>query len=438
MFTGELADLRTGFQAQRTPFLVGMAMAVTMAGALTSARFVPFLLLLTVLAWIGARGREAGFAGALPELDTLTKSLAAFVGFCFLSVLWAVAPDQSLPKVLMAAIMVVACLVVARLAGGAPRAAILRPAEAMWIGLVAGLVFFIFECASDHAAKIWLFNAIGIDPETMKPQRSYTWKDGILVGISDEVMTRDAAPISLVMWPAVMAALGSVMRPWNTAVAALVVLLSAIAIYLSPHETSKLALAIGFVGLLLALVAPVATRWLVSAGWMTACLLVVPGALLAHDLDLHNSPRLQVSAQHRIIIWNFTAEQVLNAPIIGTGANMSYVLGPEITKTAVQDPSEKYERKMSRHAHNLYLQTWFELGAVGAVLLTIAGLSLIAAIARLDERIRPFGYATFVSFAAMAASSYGMWQAWFLAVFGLAAVCFAVGARALATRPGPP
>jgi hypothetical protein len=46
--------------------------------------------------------------------------------------------------------------------------------------------------------------------------------------------------------------------------------------------------------------------------------------------------------------------------------------------------------------------------------------------------VQPYAFATFASAAAMAATSYGMWQLWFMALFGLCAVLFSVGARMLA------
>jgi hypothetical protein len=73
---------------------------------------------------------------------------------------------------------------------------------------------------------------------------------------------------------------------------------------------------------------------------------------------------------------------------------------------------------------------------VGATLLTVAGLSILAAMASLPPVLQPYAYATFASAAAMAASSYGMWQSWFMATFALCALLFALGARMLqSARP---
>jgi hypothetical protein len=55
-------------------------------------------------------------------------------------------------------------------------------------------------------------------------------------------------------------------------------------------------------------------------------------------------------------------------------------------------------------------------------------------------RTQPYAYATFASSAAMAAVSYGMWQAWFMTSFALTAVLCVLGTRCLARddRSGAP
>ena len=169
---------------------------------------------------------------------------------------------------------------------------------------------------------------------------------------------------------------------------------------------------------------------LLTTGWVLACVAVIPLALLAGRGHLDKVPWLHHSLQHRFIIWNYTAEETLKAPILGIGAYMTYVLGAERNKTAVKVPGEPYKKTLSRHAHNVYLQTWYELGAAGAALLMAVGIAVLGAIRRLTDRVQPFALATFATGATMISSSYGMWQTWYLALFALAAVALAVAVRA--------
>ena len=60
---------------------------------------------------------------------------------------------------------------------------------------------------------------------------------------------------------------------------------------------------------------------------------------------------------------------------------------------------------------------------------TLFGLSVLNAIRTLSAALQPYAYATFTSCAAMASTSFGMWQLWFMALIGFCAVASAVGAR---------
>jgi O-antigen ligase len=157
-----------------------------------------------------------------------------------------------------------------------------------------------------------------------------------------------------------------------------------------------------------------------------ACLAVLPVSLLAHRYDLHNASWLQNSMRHRVVIWNYTAEEALKSPFVGIGAYMTYVLGPAYNKDTAQEEAG-FHVKVSRHAHNVFLQTWFELGAIGALLLAICGLAVISTIGMQREAAQPFALATFASAMTMMAASYGIWQAWYLALFGMVAVACAIG-----------
>ncbi len=290
----------------------------------------------------------------------------------------------------------------------------------------------LLELLSHQATKIWLLNTLAIDPGMLQPERDYHWVNGQLVSVGITALTRNTTPITVFLWPALMATLSLLAPRWNKTAATALYLLAAATVWCSPHETSKLAIVTSTVAFSAAIWSPVWTRRAIATAWITACLGVVPLAMLAHRYDLHNASWLQNSAQHRIIIWNFTAEQAMKSPLIGHGAYMTYVLGPSITAQTEKGSDEKWERKMSRHAHNVYLQTWFELGAVGAVMLMIAGLAILRRLRDLPASVYPFGCATLTAAITMMGASYGMWQAWYMALFALSVVLFAIGARCYA------
>lgn len=101
----------------------------------------------------------------------------------------------------------------------------------------------------------------------------------------------------------------------------------------------------------------------------------------------------------------------------------------------VEAPAEKpagfvLQRTTGQHGHDLFLQTWYELGAVGALLLALAGATVVLLIPLLPLTAQPFAAATFAAFTAVAAFAWGMWQAWFMCATGLVALYLPLAAAA--------
>lgn len=418
--------------AQLTSVALGTVVLLATLVALISARTVPFLLLAMLLALLASAVARRTIFDIWPGWSNLTIALALFVGFAGLSALWAEEPAYPLTKFAFAALMAAAALALPRLIDREAPHHAFRLNEGVWMGLLIGLGYFLTEMLTDQAIKINVYNALGLAPPDLKPARHFTLNpDGTILRISDTDMTRNTAPISVFVWPAMMAGLAGLAAPWNRAVAGLILLLGVTCALMSPHETSKVAILLGLIAFALGRWAAPWAYQLMAVAWAGCCLLVVPLALWAHDLDLHNAPQLQMSAQHRIIIWNHTAERTLESPIFGIGANMTYVVGPRMRGTFKNEKGEQWERTLSRHAHNVFLQTWFELGAIGALLLLGAGLVVLRTIAGLEAMVRPYAFAMFASASMLMAASYGMWQLWFMATFAASVILFAIARRAM-------
>ncbi|MEC9369095.1 MAG: O-antigen ligase family protein, partial [Pseudomonadota bacterium] len=135
------------------------------------------------------------------------------------------------------------------------------------------------------------------------------------------------------------------------------------------------------------------------------------------------------SARARVILWHETASRYMESPILGIGVRSTKVQFQSRDTNAVVPEGYPYPLTTGRHAHNIYLQTWFELGAVGAFLLLVAGLSTIWSVARLPVTAQASALATFASAATMASTSYGLWQGWFIALNAMAAFLVVVGSR---------
>jgi O-antigen ligase len=165
----------------------------------------------------------------------------------------------------------------------------------------------------------------------------------------------------------------------------------------------------------------------VIAGWITATLFVVPLASLAYAKQLYLASWLASTARQRIVIWGYTSSQIRNAPLLGAGVSTARALNFQDDERAPKAPGSEYRLTTGWHSHNGYLQTWYEAGAIGALLLVAFGLLVLRSLARAPGEAQPYLYATFVSCAVMAGSSFSLWAPWFMASIGFAAVFAALG-----------
>jgi O-antigen ligase len=201
----------------------------------------------------------------------------------------------------------------------------------------------------------------------------------------------------------------------------------------SAHETTKLALLLSFLGFALA---QLSAKWawrLLYAVWIVILVGAVPLALLAHRGGLDKAGWIQDSGRARIILWGVTAERTLENPILGIGVDSTREIDAELAKTAVKEKGAPFALRTGRHAHNVYLQTWFELGAVGAALMLVAGLVLFHRLYDVPERARPHVFAAIIAGVVMAGLSWGLWQPWLAAAYSLLALSLAVAIRYAAT-----
>ena len=372
-------------------FLGGLAAGLT--GGVTG--LMPRLLLLLALwglastAWSADRGEAVDKSFLLAAL--------VFVATWATSVMWRVRPDISrqLGKVAV-------------------------------IAFSAGLAYLFVEEISDHRIKRTVFTVLPFALPAIKHISEAP--DGVIV--SGYISNRNMAAMVLALWPMLLIAWLGLRRQHRAIWIALLAVVAAATLAMSKHETSLIALLLAAIVLGLCIVRPRLGLAAVAVGWIVATMLVVPlASWAAHGARLHEAAWLPNSARHRIVLWAYTAEQVAQRPVHGVGAastkRIDQMRGPKVDNL----PGTKYQWRSGPHAHNVYLQTWYELGVIGAALLCAAGLALVFSLARLPAAAMPIGAATFTAAATIAAFSWGMWQAWFLSVFAVSAVLTGLAAR---------
>jgi O-antigen ligase len=200
-------------------------------------------------------------------------------------------------------------------------------------------------------------------------------------------------------------------------------------IFLSDRMSSQLALVSSLVVFPLAYIWRRAVVRVLAALWCLGFVLILPAAFLAYKADLHLATWVPESARARMIIWEFTAERVLERPWLGIGAGSTPAL--RVPRGEAEQPEGfVFPRTTGAHAHNLFLQTWYELGLVGAILVAIAGALLVLRISLLPVEAQPFAAATFTVFLTTVSTSWGMWQVWLVCGIGLMLLYLLIAARA--------
>jgi O-antigen ligase len=363
----------------------------------------PLLLVLAALALaVLARQRRLGVIAAQPAFWLL----GAIAAWAMLSSFWAADPGRAaIAALAVGATFLAAMAVVA--------AAI--EVDADWHGLagwqLAGLLLgalAILEYVNGHNVHAVAWRLMG---------QADQWRSaGANAG---------AVAMLLLFWPAAIAAWRKGWR-WG-ALAALG--LAALAVTLADSIAAKLAFAAGVAAfaavywggrramMAIALAAAVAV---VTAPGL-ALLLPAPEVVMAQtELSEH----ARGSGSHRLAIWRFSAERVLEKPLLGWGMDAARAIPGG--KGAVYGKAEA----MPLHPHNVALQTWLELGAVGAALLALLLAHIGQAIARMKTSplVQGAAAANFVSALVVLSLSWGIWQKWWLALLGIvAALTVAVG-----------
>jgi O-antigen ligase len=415
------------------------ALALTIAGLLLAAIVFPRfaatafllpiggLLLMTILL---GRGRDVRIT-----VSALIVAMVAFASWSLATSLWSAAPLSSISKPLFLLGGALGLGVVSAEVGRTSAERLRLLVAAALAGIAVGALFQSIETLTDQSITRAIMNWF---PAFRDGQSKHIVMDGqTVVGLTETNINRRAAIVTLLLVPSALVA--SVL--W-TGVARAIAFAAIIAVALahlgwSGHQSSQISIILAAVALGLA---TLSLKWSVRAlavGWLCATLLVVPIALGLHAAGFHKRDSgLFNSARHRVLIWNHTAEQVLKSPWLGVGADATPVAVKEQAQ-AWDDASKRDSEhsKVARHAHNAFLQVWYELGAVGAVIFAWIGLAALAIIARATPAIQPYLLAQFAVIAGMIGFSYSIWQLWFQGAIGLSIAGVMLGHKLLTKEP---
>ena len=115
------------------------------------------------------------------------------------------------------------------------------------------------------------------------------------------------------------------------------------------------------------------------------------------------------SGMHRLEIWNFVVGKIAEKPLMGYGLEASRILGRDEISTVIPGAT-----LFSLHPHNGFLQMWLELGLGGYVILGLLCLWLVHRISQLEGASKAFATGFFVCSLSLFSTAYGMWQSWLI------------------------
>lgn len=354
-----------------------------------------------------------------------------FLGYGAASALWALNPSDVLSHIGVAAIMLLSLQIATRWLElqGNERLSFLS--FWLFVGFCIGISYLLIEVFTSQGIKRFLLETF-FDP--VAPSKIYKIDKHGHLHIKDFELNRNVAAANLLLWPSLLCAWGVFRSSLRTVLCALAFAAVGIATILTVHETSKVAFLLAAVTFALAYLWPRIARWGVATGFVALTVAIIPLSIYAHQsLQLDKSQHLQLSAQERVIIWGNLAERVSEAPILGVGVRSTYTMNLEY-QASLPPNSRSSTTVFPSHAHNVYLQVWFELGVVGAFLLLLCGLSLLYLVSRTPPDAFPFALAALVVGMIEIASSWDIWQRWFFALLSVSAVCTVMAVRFIATR----
>jgi len=263
--------------------------------------------------------------------------------------------------------------------------------------------------------------AMNAIPLLKRSARHVSLSQGEVIWIKPAQLKHNAAILTFGLWPGLLALRMIASGSRRAILMGLFFLGVTTCAVLSDHRSSLVAVCVSV------LVFFLASNWrklairALAVIYCLAFVLVLPVNLLAYDADLQLANWLPSSFRARVIIWEYTTERVLEHPWLGIGAASTPALrGP--VESAEKPEGYAYPRNTGRHAHDMFLQTWYELGAVGAILIALAGALVISRISLLPIETQPFAAAFFAVFMSIAAFGWGMWQTWLMFAVGLSFV----------------
>lgn len=395
--------------ASRALRVAGVACLVLMPLVMWLAnRSAPLLLGLAAAAFLGAALLSEPPGASIARLRRLLTApvalaIAAFLAWALISIGWSHKPSVSLLAWGELVLPIGFALAIAASGQWRPTPLLLR---ALALAIIVAAALLMIELASGLSQRV----ALGTGK-----MMSFVFNRPAIV------LLLLAVPTAYALWS----------RPagWlDRALAALLAAVVIVFVFRSESEAGKLgALVLILCWAFAAIVPRVALAVTALAFVLTMAIAPLLGPTAEKLLPSFVLNRLDVmSAQARIDIWDSFGEVVRARPLAGAGFGTSATMHQH--PVAAEVSPDRRTLLGVGHPHDMPLQAWAETGAIGAGLLTLAGLLLLAWLRRLPPAELAPRLGLFAAAFSIATVGHGAWQGWWIAGLGAAILWFAMDA----------
>lgn len=402
------------------------------------AKSAPVLLGLTALGlfvfherWLKASEFRAVMATP-PALASL-----AFGVYAVLTATWAPAGSDALANTAFVLAILAAVIIAVTVIKDLSEAATILAAGWMVIGFFIGLLLHLQLALTDQSALIWIANQV---PALRHEGRHWSVIGDRVVAVHPESLRHSVVTMTMLCWVALLGAWRLFPRIWNFLISALVAIGTVLVIFLSWDRTAKIAIIIAAVVFLSARMLPVLTQRTLIGVWTVAVLGILPVTAGLEHIVRETKIDVGSSLGARIEMWRYLREKSSDHMIFGKGAGATIAADQSLGDQQQRPPWTGQPRvdipiQPLRHPHNLYMQTWYELGFVGALLLFGTGLCIISSFSRAPSATQPFLTAAFASWLIIGTTKWDMWQSWQFASVGVVAMMSFLAVRAACIAP---
>lgn len=157
---------------------------------------------------------------------------------------------------------------------------------------------------------------------------------------------------------------------------------------------------------------------------------VMTKTVMSPDMVRDVMPNVNSSLLHRLQIWDFTSQRIVERPALGWGFRSARIIpgGQERYQVLNRDGQVIGEGdRLPLHPHNGALQVWLELGAPGALAFAVLWALMVWRTGGIPDRAcRAAGLGMLATMVPIWLFSFGVWQGWWLSALILAGVMMTV------------